>query len=112
MAVFDWGESSKVTQVEEPRVQRAKFGDGYEQRSADGINTSAQVWDLLFDQVDPAIAADLLGFLRARNGVEAFDWTPRWATAPIRVKCEKWTRSGLEDGLSQISCQFIQVFEP
>lgn len=112
MAVFDWGETRKASLEEAPRVVAARFGDGYEQRSADGINNRAQVWDLNFDQVDEAIADDIVTFLRARNGVEAFDWTPRWHTAAIRVKCPKWTRSGLDDGLSHIAVRFEEVFEP
>lgn len=114
MAVFDWAESNKLTLTEQPRVTATRFGDGYEQRSADGLNNLAQVWDLNFEQVDPAVADDILAFLRARGGVEAFDWTPRWATDPIRVKCPKWTRSpeGLGDGTSRITATFEQVFEP
>lgn len=112
MAVFDWQESSKVTLEEAPRVLRARFGDGYEQRAPDGINNRPQLWDLVFEQVDADVAADILTFLRARNGFEAFDWTPRWAPGAIRVKCEKWTRTGEGEGLSRIAARFEQVFEP
>ena len=114
MAVFDWGESINSTMDEEPRVRRSQFGDGYEQRTPDGINAVVQVWDLNFERVDDAIADEIIAFLRARAGVEAFDWTPRWGTSPIRVKCGKWTRrpDGDGDGLSRISARFEQVYEP
>jgi phage-related protein len=112
MAVFDWAESAKLTLDEEPRVLGAKFGDGYEQRLPDGINNMPQAWDLNFEQVDNAIADDITNFLRARAGWEAFDWTPKWGTVAIRVKCPKWSRSPDGEALSRISARFEQVFEP
>ena len=112
MAVFDWAESSKLTLEEEPRVLAARFGDGYEQRQPDGINTIDQQWDLNFEQVDNDIADDIVDFLRARGGWEAFDWTPKWGTVAIRVKCPRWTRSPDGESLSRISARFEQVYEP
>lgn len=109
---FDWGESSALTLDETPRVTATGYGDGYEQRSADGINNLAQVWDLNFEEVDNAIAGEIVAYLRARNGVEAFDWTPKWETVPIKVICKSWKRSPDGDGLSRISARFEQKFEP
>jgi phage-related protein len=62
--------------------------------------------------VDNAIADDILAFLRARGGVEAFDWTPKWETTAIRCKCAKWSRAPDGVGLSRISARFEQVYEP
>jgi len=112
MAVFDWAESNNLSLEEEPAVTATRYGDGYEQRSANGIHPIAQKWQLNFEQVDNAIADDILAFLRGRGGVEAFDWTPRWATAAIRVKCPRWSRSPDGDGLSRMTASFEQVFEP
>lgn len=112
MAVFDWAESSRINLDEQPKVLANRYGDGYEQRAPDGINNLAQVWDLNFEQVDNPIADDIIAFLRARAGVEAFDWTPKWHTVVIRVKCAKWSRGTDGEGLSRISARFEQVFEP
>lgn len=112
MAVFDWAESSNLTLDEEPAVTATRYGDGYEQRSADGINPIAQQWSLNFEEVDNAIADDIVTFWRARGGVEAFDWTPKWGTVAIRVKCSKWSRVPDGDGLSRMTATFQQVFEP
>jgi phage-related protein len=113
MAVFDWIESAATTLDEEPRVLQTRFGDGYAQRQADGLNPLAQQWSVKFSAVDNANADDLIAFLRARGGVEAFDWTPLWHTAAIRVVCPRWSRSQpTEFGQCDISATFVQVFEP
>lgn len=112
MAVFDWAESDRSNLDEEPRVKRAKFGDGYEQRQGDGINTTAQLWDLSFEEVDDSIADTIIAFWRTHGGVDSFDWTPKWGTAPIKVVCRKWGRSIAGIGLSSLSAKFEQVFEP
>ena len=39
---------SNASLTEKPRVVVAKFGDGYEQRTAFGLNTNPQSWSLTF----------------------------------------------------------------
>lgn len=112
MAVFDWGESDKSSLAEEPRVKRAKFGEGYEQRQGDGLNSTPQIWELSFEEVDDSIADSIVAFWRTHAGVESFEWTPKWETVAIRVTCGKWTRSIAGAGLSHLSARFEQVFEP
>ena len=63
--------------------------------------------------MDDAVAADMLAFLRARGGVEAFSYVPLWATVAIRVVCPRWRRVlGGRIGTSAITATFEQVFEP
>lgn len=113
MADWVWVESPGTALSEEPRVRVSKFGDGFEQRSVDGINTQPQTWDYNSDEVDDAVAAEMIDFLRARGGVEAFDYVPLWATTAIRVKCPRWRRVlGSRVGTSSITATFEQVFEP
>jgi phage-related protein len=59
---------------EEPRVLRAKFGDGYEQRTSDGVNPLQQRWSLGFDNRPKAVIDDLIAFFRAHRGADAFDF--------------------------------------
>lgn len=112
MADWVWVESAGTTLNEEPRVKRARFGDGYEQRAADGINNLDQVWEYTADEVDDVVADDMVAFLRARNGVEAFNYWPMRAGAAIRVQCAKWSRSHTGPGTSSVRATFQQVFEP
>jgi phage-related protein len=112
MAVFDWAESDGSDVGFKTRVNKVRYGDGYEQRAADGLNPVMQSWRLKFDDVDNAIGNDLIAFLIARGGVEAFDWTPKWATTAIKVICEDWNRSIARGDLSNISATFEQRFVP
>jgi phage-related protein len=112
MAIFDWAESDGSDVGVKTAVKGLQFGDGYEQRSPDGINNIMQRWQLRFDDVDNSIANDIVGFLALRAGWQAFDWTPKWSTAPIKVICKEWTRSIARGDLSNIVCTFEQRFEP
>lgn len=113
MADWVWVESPGTSLDEEPRVRAAKFGDAYEQRAPDGLNSLAQMWPLQFNDVDNAIAEEMINFLRDKNGVTAFSYVPLWSTLTIRVICRSWRRSqGSQYGMSSISARFEQVFEP
>lgn len=89
-----------------PRVRVAKFGDGYEQRAADGINT-------LLRTVSVRLAADLdtldaaEQFLINRGGVEAFNWYDPKGQDGLWV-CRSWTR---RDGVTggELSATFEEV---
>jgi phage-related protein len=112
MPVFDWAEGDASRVSHQPRVRRTVFGDGYEQRSPDGLNAIAQTWSLTFNNVDNAIADDIEAFLTAQKGCLAFDWTPKWKATPIKVVCEGFERAIDGEFASNLSCTFRQVFEP
>ncbi|RKI09706.1 hypothetical protein D7Y15_23305 [Corallococcus sp. AB030] len=65
-----------------PRVRKAQFGEGYTQRSADGLNSVLRRWSLQFSNLSKVDADGLEAFLRARAGVESFEFvTPDTAWA-------------------------------
>jgi phage-related protein len=116
MAVFDWVESPGTQLSEEPVISSTRFGDGYEERAPAGLNPVRQEWNLQFRAIDSEVADAIVAFLRARVsatlGLEAFDWTPLWATTAIRVTCKAWNRSHDETpGESTVVATFRQVFE-
>lgn len=117
MAVFDWGESRSSRVEVEARVAEVRFGDGYAQRSPDGLNPIGEAWDLVFDAVDDSIGDAIENFLRARTTslvAEAFDWSPIWLTptTAIRVVCKRWSRVRVDLGISTITATFERVYEP
>ncbi len=95
-----------------PRVRKAQFGDGYEQRMADGINNRPQTWNLQFVNRDNSDTAAILSFLATRNGVEAFDWTPPNEETAIKVVCREWNKTVTKANLNTVAATFDQVFEP
>ncbi len=82
MATFpytpDWGAAPEL----QPRVLQAKFGDGYDQRTADGLNDLLSTWKLSFSVRTQAEATAIAAwFARHRAHVTAFDWAGVWGDA-------------------------------
>ena len=93
-----------------PAVRSVKFGDGYEQRLAYGINTQPEVWSLEFRGKSTGDASAIDSFLRARGAVQAFDWTtPSGLTG--KFTCEEWSRTIEEPNIENIRATFKQVFD-
>lgn len=109
MAVFTYIPEPDVSRNIRPKVLVSQFGDGYEQRVADGINNRARVWSLSFTRVSTVID-EIEQFLIDRNGVESFDWTPLGESAGKFV-CEEWTKKLPILGVNTITATFREVFE-
>lgn len=98
---------AKAVVTRQPRVRNASFGDGYQQRVADGINTDFEVWDLTFIR-RTSDAAALDAQLRGYGGVTSFTWTP-YGHDEIRVVCQQWSREKTDFGVDTINARFEQV---
>lgn len=75
MATFayapDWGATPSL----EPRIKTAKFGDGYEQRAEDGLNTLLPTWKLTFGKRTQAEAQEIYRwFIANKAHTTAFGW--------------------------------------
>ena len=64
-----------LTRTQSPRVRIQKFGDGYEQRLAEGINNIVDNFTLSFINRVKAEADDIIAFFETKAGVTAFDFT-------------------------------------
>lgn len=110
MATFTWAPDFGATLDRSPKVKTAKFGDGYEQRVADGINNNPRNWPLTFSARTNTEAGQIMTFLDARAGVEAFDWTDPDGVAGKFV-CRKYSKTLSKYGINNVSATFEQVFE-
>ncbi len=102
----DWAAQVAV----KPRVLKAQFGDGYDQRVADGINISPRIYRLEFKNRDDDERDDIIEFFEAANGVNSFDWTPPVGSSGVWV-CEEWSESPTQVDRTTISTMFREVFE-
>lgn len=109
MATFTWSPDWTAKKKNKPRVNKLQFGDGYEQRISDGINTNPEEWSLSFS-TDPTTVNSIDSFLEARAGLEAFLWTTP-AGNTLSFKCEEWDVGYDNPGRSVLSATFVQVFE-
>ena len=65
----------QLTKTSNPRVLTAKFGDGYEQRIADGINVLNEEYTLSFKTRLKADIDDIVAFLDTQKNVSKFTLT-------------------------------------
>ncbi|UCV26804.1 phage tail protein [Ferribacterium limneticum] len=91
-------------------VLSAKFGDGYEQRAEDGINSVRSRWNLVFSKRTLADVNAMSAFLRLKKGAEPFDWAPPGETAR-KFKCVGWRRVLSTDTDCSLSCTLEEVFD-
>jgi len=59
----------------QPRVLKAQFGDGYEQRAQDGINTGLKTWNVTWANISHIQLKALYDVLYAKAGWQKFTWT-------------------------------------
>jgi len=112
MSTFTWTPDFGAAADYKPRVRVTSFGDGYEQRVPDGINTARDAWNLRFAVRNDAETNAILAFLRARNVCGDRPWTPPGEVDPIRVACREWQRTFDSHDKNTITATFIRVYEP
>lgn len=110
MATFTFTPSFPASVSQQPRIVTSQFGDGYEQRVAFGINTKPKTWQLQFLNRDDTERDNILAFLEARGGVEAFDWTDPNGYAAKWV-CSEWTVEQVSCNFNNVNTSFKEVFE-
>ena len=64
-----------MTSSSTPSILLAKFGDGYEQRIAAGINNLVQEYSVSFDNRTKEEIDDITAFFTDKAGVTKFDFT-------------------------------------
>lgn len=107
---FTWSPRLEPTGTITYRTLSAKFGDGYEQRAADGINNKSQMWPLSFVG-DAAYVTPARDFLDARVGYQSFYWTPPLGVQGL-YRCSSHTLRPLGNGNYELMATFEQAFQP
>ena len=99
-----------------PRVHLAQFGDGYEQRLQDGINSLKQEISVSFQTRPKAEIDDLVAFFESLNGVTKFrfdlaDSNAGSSTETIKVVCSEWEQKWEYDDYYTLDAKFRRVYE-
>jgi len=95
-----------------PRVRRVKFGDAYEQRLRDGLNTVEKKWSLSFVNRTNTDINDLIEFFDDKGGVDYFYWTPPGTSTQYKVIAADWKDSYITDTAGSLQVNFQRVFDP
>lgn len=108
MATFTWIPEYGADVETKPKVNKASFGDGYEQRVRDGINTKIRTWNLTFMKSSTDIDS-IDAFLSTAAGTSSFEWVPpRGATG--KWVCDNWKRGLPNPAYDTITATFREVF--
>lgn len=107
--VFNFPISYASQMQEKPRNLYAKFGDGYEQRAADGLNTTLETWSIVANTLkDATEATPMESFLRTQAGAIAFQWTTPYGRTALFL-CKEWTRTPVYSGISNVTAKFEET---
>ena len=106
-----------LSRTTKPRVQTAKFGDGYEQRISTGINPLEETFDVSFVNRPRVEADDIIAFFESKKGATNFSFTIPDTNSggnerTIKVVCDDWSLTYENAEASSISATFRRVYEP
>ena len=102
---------------DQPRVLSTAFGDGYEQRLADGINVLDQSFTLHFKTRAKAEIDDLVAFFVGLNGVDPCKFTYADSNAggsetAIKAIATEWSQTFDYGDYYSLSVTLTRVYEP
>tara|TARA_Y100000814_G_C12180447_1_gene351102 strand:+ start:155 stop:553 length:399 start_codon:yes stop_codon:yes gene_type:complete len=112
-----------LSRTSAPKVRTAKFGDGYEQRMVDGLNSIEESYSVNFNNRLKAESDDIIAFFNSKKGVTSFQFTYPDSNSSsndsngnpvttIKVVCRSWSQSYANDEAYNISATFERVYEP
>lgn len=93
------------------KVLQASFGDGYRQRTPDGLNHIARHYTFVWEFIAAQEADQIDAFLTARGGAEAFRYAPPGEAVERRFICQNWGRKRVRNAFHQIKAEFQEVFD-
>ncbi|MFY2060250.1 phage tail protein [Achromobacter xylosoxidans] len=107
---FSWSPRVRPRGKVTLRTLEAKFGDGYTQAAADGINNKLQSWPLEFVGSEEQIG-EIVAFLDRHGGYRSFIWEPPLGGEGL-YRANAYDVVALGGGLFSVSVTFQQTFGP
>lgn len=112
MAIPDKAIKSEI----KPNVLKISFGDGYEQRIKNGINNMKETYTLTFATRPKEEIDAIISTLKAKNGVDKFDFTipdenSSGDEKTIKVVCETFGQSYDYTNYYTATATFRRVYE-
>jgi phage-related protein len=110
MATFTYIPDRPASEASQPRVNQVRFG-AYEQRVISGINPFRDTWTLKFANRSAADITAIVAFLKARDGLETFEWTTPFSETAQFI-CTDWAVILESCNYSTVNAQFELRYEP
>ncbi|MBA60028.1 MAG: hypothetical protein CMQ40_12770 [Gammaproteobacteria bacterium] len=93
------------------RARVLSFGDGYEQRVADGINAKRLKATLIWRVLNSSDADAIEGFFWAHPSWVAFLYVLPWETSARKFRVEQLSRTATGISRASITAQLVEVFD-
>jgi phage-related protein len=98
------------------RIMLTQFGDGYEQRAADGVSTLRKTAYLKWDNLKTVELDEITAFFDALLGFGAFYWTEMGAAAPSKWVVDTQQQSSYQvtwtnPNIASLQVTLRQVFD-
>ena len=107
---FFWRPAYNYSVKLEPRNRVVNFGDGYEQRTPDGIQNNLLQIDLTFPTRGEAQASAILHFFHTRNASEGFVfYPPKPYNVAKKFRCPTWDSAVAFRGNYSIKAVFAET---
>ena len=105
-----------MVRTSKPKVHIATFGDGYEQRLADGINNLEESYQVAFVNRTKAEIDDIVAFFENKGAVTAFTYTvpdtnESGNEVAIKVVCDTWNKTYDFGDYYSANATFRRVYE-
>ena len=99
-----------------PRVLKVQFGDGYEQRVAEGLNSLDEQYTISYSNRPKTEVAQILAFMDSKKGVTKFPYRipdPLQGSGEreIQVVCESYAATYVTDEFYSFTATFRRVYE-
>lgn len=105
-----------LRKTSKPRVLKATFGDGYEQRLIDGINNINETFSVAFNNREKEEIDDIVAFFDGKAGVTAFNYTypdsNNSGERTVKVVCEDYSLNFSQNDFYGCTATFRRVYEP
>jgi len=98
-----------------PKVLKVQFGDGYEQRIAEGLNSSNENYQISYSNRPKAEIDDIAAFMDEKKGVTSFNYvipdTNNGGETTIKVVCDQYNLVYVSDSSYTFTATFRRVYE-
>ena len=98
-----------------PRVFTTDFGDGYEQRLANGINNLVETYTITFNNRTKEDIDDITAFFATKGGVTAFNYiipdSNNSGETTVKVICDNWSQAYNHGDYYSCAASFRRVYE-
>lgn len=104
-----------LSRSSKPKVHLASFGDGYEQRLADGINSVKEEFSVSFNTRTKEEIDNIVAYLGSLKGTTKFNFTipdtNNSGETTVKVVCDSFDITYEYDNFYSASAKFRRVYE-